>query len=280
MKVSVIIPVYNEEKYIAQCLKSLQNQILAPDEIIIVDNNCTDKTIAIAKKYKVKIIKESKQGISHARNKGYNSASGDIISRCDADCILHPNWIKRIRYNFNKNKNISGLIGPLQFYDLPLKNILPFFRVYILTMKRLIGEYPFSGPNMSISKKAWNLVKDTVCLDDKSFHEDIDLSIHVVKSGGAIIYDPKLMVRFSARRIKNQPESFFEEYPDRVIKTYNEHFPQSIESKLILMNAKLFAHGIHSLYSFFNSSSKVISSGNLSSLKRSKRGKRKASSAL
>ncbi|MEX1052520.1 MAG: glycosyltransferase family A protein [Patescibacteria group bacterium] len=280
MKVSVVIPVFNEEKYIGQCLDSLTKQTELPNEIIIVDNNCTDKTISIAKKYKVKIVKESKQGISYARNKGYNQARGDIIARCDADCILNPNWIKKIKYNFEKNKNIAGLIGPLQFYDLRLKNVMPFFKFYILTMKKLIGEYPFSGPNMSISKDAWNLVKNEVCLNDKLFHEDIDLSIHVAKSKGTIIYDNKLMVYFSARRIKNQPESFFKEYPERVIKTYYKHFPQTIESQFILINAKLFVQSIQSVYSFFNSSNDVVSDGNLSSLKRSKRGKRKASPAL
>ena len=280
MKISVVIPVFNEEKYIDQCLKSLSKQTELPNEIIIVDNNCTDKTIAIAKRYKVKIVRESKQGISYARNKGYNSAQGDIIARCDADCILNPNWIKKIKYNFEKNKNIAGLIGTLQVYDLKLKNVMPFFKFYILTLKKLIGQYPFNGPNMAISKKAWNLVKNEVCLNNKLFHEDIDLSIHVSKSGGTIIYDPKLMVSCSARRIKNQPESFFKEYPERVVKTYYKHFPQSIESQFILINFKLFVQGFQSIYSFFNSSSDVVSDGNLSSLKRSKRGKRNARPAL
>ena len=280
MKISVVIPVYNEEKYIHQCLSSLKSQVVQPYEIIMVDNNSTDKTVEIAKRFNIKILRESKQGISHARNKGYNAARGDIIARCDADCILNPNWIKRISHNFESKKNISGLIGPLEFYDLPIKNVMPFFKFYILTMKRLLGQYPFNGPNMAISMKMWNQIKDKVCLDDKLFHEDIDLSIHVIKNKGRIVYDPKLKVQFSARRIKNEPKSFFEEYPDRVIKTYKKHFPESIESKFILFNAKLFVQGLHSIYSFFSSSSDVVSAGNLSSLKRSRRGKRKASPEL
>ena len=51
MKVSVVIPVYNEEKYIKNCLESLMKQEEKPDEIIVVDNNCTDETINIVKKY-------------------------------------------------------------------------------------------------------------------------------------------------------------------------------------------------------------------------------------
>jgi len=133
---------------------------------------------------------------------------------------------------------------------------------------------------MAISKKAWNKVKDEACLDDKQFHEDIDLAIHVIKSGGKIIYDPELFAQFSARRIKNNPESFFKEYPDRVIKTINTHYPQSIESSFLLLNAKLFAQGIHSVYSLLNSSRLVTSLGNLSSRKRSSLGKRNASPEL
>ena len=63
MKVSVVIPVYNEEKKISNCLNSLMKQDEKPDEIIVVDNNCIDKTISIVKKYAtVKIIQEKKTG--------------------------------------------------------------------------------------------------------------------------------------------------------------------------------------------------------------------------
>lgn len=290
MKISVVIPVYNEEKYIHQCLSSLKNQVVQPYEIIVVDNNCKDKTIEIAKRFSVKIIKETKQGISYARTKGYNSAKGEIIARCDADTILSSNWIRIIDYNFTKNKSISGLIGALSFYDYDLRLKDPLhildtineyiFKIYIFTMKKLIGQYPFNGPNMAISKKAWNKVKDTACLDDKQFHEDIDLSIHVIKSGGKIIYDSKMIAQFSARRMKNDPESFFKEYPNRAIKTINMHYPRSIESTFLLLNAKLFTQVVHSVYNLLNSSKLVTSLGNLSSLKRSRRGKRKASPEL
>lgn len=104
MKISVIIPVYNEEKYIVPCLKSLLKQEEKPDEIIVVDNNCTDKTIPLVRKYPVKIVKEKKQGIVFARNHGFNIATGDIIARIDADSTAPKNWVQTIKKNFSKEK--------------------------------------------------------------------------------------------------------------------------------------------------------------------------------
>lgn len=220
MKVSVIIPAFNEKKYIAHCLESLKQQEDKPDEIIVVDNNCTDQTIKIAKKYLVRIIKEKKQGIVFARNKGFNAAAGDILARCDADSILPPNWIKKIKINFKKNK-IAGVTGPVVFYDLPLK--ANFSILYLKIMKFMQKGETLLGPNMAITKDIWLKIKDKVCVDEKKVHEDIDLAIHILKEGGKIKYDWGLIANISGRRIKKKPQSFFIEYPIRAIKNIYFH---------------------------------------------------------
>lgn len=222
MKVSVVIPVFNEEKYISLCLDSLKSQEVKPDEIIVVDNNCTDKTVEIAKRYKVRIIKEKRQGIIFARNCGFNAARFDIIGRCDADTILPKNWIKKIKENFKKNK-IDALSCLVAFQDLwLLKNNLFFPQAYFKTMNWLLGHQVLVGPGMALTKKIWRKVKNEVCLDDKKVHEDIDLAIHIARYG-KIKLDPTLIVYPSARRIKNNPLSFFIEYPIRLMKTLLAH---------------------------------------------------------
>ena len=224
-KISVIIPVYNEEKYIKACLDSLINQNEKPDEIIIVDNNCNDKTIDIIKKYKeklpIKIIKEKKQGMIFARNRGFNEAEGNILARCDADSILPPNWVKKIKKNFLKNK-IDGLTGPIIFYDFFLKSAF-FSKIYLILMKILQKGETLLGPNMAISKKIWEKIKNEVCLNEKDIHEDIDLSIHILKNKGKIYYDLKLVVYTSARRIMKTPFIFFINYPLRLVKSLLSH---------------------------------------------------------
>src|ERR1700691_1182278 len=93
-------------------------QNVKADEIIVVDNNSTDRTVEIAQKYPVKIIHEIQQGVTPARNQGFNEARYEIIARTDADTILPPTWIKRIKKAF-ENPEVVAVSGPASFYDLP-----------------------------------------------------------------------------------------------------------------------------------------------------------------
>lgn len=224
MRVSVVIPVYNEEKRIKKCLDSLMKQSKKPDEIIVVDNNSTDSTVSIVKKYKdVKIIFEKKQGITPTRNKGFDTAKYEIIARCDADSILPNNWIKKIKEVFSKNKTVVGFTNPIVFYDLPIvtKSSLPSDIFYYLS-KAIIGIPTLIGPSLGITKKVWLKVKKEICLDDKKVHEDIDLTIHLKKYGN-IFFEPDVIVQISGRRIQYNPTSFFIEYPLRLIKMLKSH---------------------------------------------------------
>jgi glycosyltransferase involved in cell wall biosynthesis len=222
MKISVIIPAYNEEKYIGKCLTSLVNQQVPADEIIVINNNSTDKTEAIARSFGSRIVREKVQGMIPARNRGFNSAKYGIIARCDADTEVPKDWIKIINRNFKKG-NIDALTGPVFFNDseflkstktIPSDIVWKSFKLISRGKKYLIG------PNMIITTKIWVKVKDIVETDDKKVHEDIDLSLKIAKVGGRIKYDPSLLVGISARRIKKHPESFFLEYPVRIVKTF------------------------------------------------------------
>ncbi len=222
MTVSVIIPTYNEETYIKACLEALINQEDQPDEIIVIDNNCTDQTVQIAMQYPIKIVQEKNQGMIFARNAGFDNAKSDIIARCDADVIVPKDWIKKIKQDFNKEQ-IDALTGPACFYDVFLvgKTILPFL-LYHYVLRLILGHHILAGPNMIITQQMWKKIRKEVCMNDKVVHEDIDLSLHIRKYGH-IQFDPSLVVRVSARRIKYNPFSFFIEYPSRLIKTIRIH---------------------------------------------------------
>jgi len=222
MKVSVIIPAYNEETRINNCLQSLISQIEKADEIIVIDNNCSDKTVQIAKNFPVRIVKEKKQGMINARNRGFDEAKYDILARTDADTILPSDWIKKIKENFEKEK-IDALTGPAIFYDITM-NSKYIFILYHHFMKLIQkGKETLSGPNMAISKEIWKKVRNDICLDDKKVHEDIDLAIHINKAGGIIKRDDELLIKASGRRLKSNPASFYIEYPLRLLKTFFNH---------------------------------------------------------
>lgn len=238
MKISVVIPAFNEEKYIGSCLKSVNDQEIKADEIIVVDNNSTDKTKSIAEKMGAVVVMEKKQGMTHARNKGFESAKYRIIARCDADVIVPRNWIKKIKQNF-ETKGLDAFSGPIIYHDSFLKSasILPSY-IYLESLRAISkGNRYLLGPNMAIKKSVWLKVKKFVNLDDSKVHEDIDLSLNIIKAGGKIGYDSSLAVKASSRRIKSKPKSFFLEYPARIAKTF-------------LIN-KIKNNSRHSAYFFF-----------------------------
>lgn len=221
MKISVVIPAYNEAQHIGKCLQSLMVQTVKPDEIIVVDNNSTDDTAKIAKSFFARVVPETEQGMIPARNRGFNEAKYDIIARTDSDSLLPKDWIKRIKNNFEKN-DIDAVTGPLYYYDFFIKTTI-LARFYFFIVSKIVGIPVLFGPNMSITKKLWNDVKNNICLDDKQVHEDVDLGIHISKYGGKILLDNSLVIATSGRRIINNPGSFFFEYAKRLFNTIKIH---------------------------------------------------------
>lgn len=221
MTISVVIPAYNEEKHISACLQSLMQQEVRPDEIIVVDNNSTDNTAKIAHAFFVTVVSEPIQGMIPARNRGFNEAKYDIIARTDSDTILPKDWIKKIKNNFENNE-VDGVTGPFYYGDFLFKTTF-FSKLYLFIVSRMVHTPILFGPNLAITKKIWEKIKDDVCLDDKVVHEDIDLSIHLAKKGGKILVDKSLVIATSGRRIKERPASFFIEYTKRLFTTISTH---------------------------------------------------------
>lgn len=229
MKTSVVIPAYNEEKYIGTLLQHLSKQTVAPDEIIVVDNNSTDKTVEIVEKYQAKVIHEPRQGITYARNAGFDAAKYDLIVRLDADTIPPPNYIERVKDIF-QTEDVVAVSGNIKFYGLP--HMLPTFWIefpFTRSAKFMLSHDTLMGPNLAITKKVWKKVKKTLCKHRENMHEDIDLSIHVAKFG-KIKFDSKLSVQASSRRIKNDPYSFFVEYSMMTLRTVIKHKTQVLSS--------------------------------------------------
>lgn len=104
-KISIIIPCFNEEKYLEDCLNSLSKQTLMPDEVIICDNASTDSTVKISQKYKnilpLKIIHQPIKGIIPSVEKAWRESTGDIIVCTDADARFPVDWLKNLTAHFH-----------------------------------------------------------------------------------------------------------------------------------------------------------------------------------
>ena len=101
MKVSIIIPTYNEEGVILECLESLSKQTYRDIEVIVVDDGSVDKTLSVLSKLKVKseklkVIKQKHKGPGAARNLGAKHAKGEILVFVDADMTFDPNFIDKL----------------------------------------------------------------------------------------------------------------------------------------------------------------------------------------
>lgn len=129
IKISVVVPVYNTEKYLKECLDSIIAQNYSNWEAFLVDDGSQDKSYEICKEYKAKypgkfFIKRIKhKGVSVARNYALKKAKGDYIVFLDSDDYLTPNLFKHI--NENANKGIDVFVGEFDSISEDIENLPP-----------------------------------------------------------------------------------------------------------------------------------------------------------
>lgn len=105
-KFSIIIPVYNVEKYIIKCLDSVFNQTEKDFEVIVVNDGTKDNSIELIKHYNIKIINQKNQGLSAARNRGVKEAKGEYLLFLDSDDYLENDTLKQISKSLENNPDI------------------------------------------------------------------------------------------------------------------------------------------------------------------------------
>ncbi len=203
LKVSIIIPVYNDADSLLACLNNIEKLSVKPFEVIVVDNNSSDQTREIAKSFNfVSLISESKQGVVHARSSGFDAAKGDILARIDADTLLYDGWIEQIVGLFSRDFDLAAVSGPPDYYDIMLTKTANRIdhQIRKFLAKHLAKHLFLYGSNMAIRRTAWRGVKATLCAKN-GIHEDIDLAIHLQLEGYRVAYDDQLVAGVSIRRV-------------------------------------------------------------------------------
>lgn len=202
-KISVIIPCFNEEQNIKQCLDAVFAQTDPVYEVIVVDNNCSDKTVEVASAFKkVKVVSEPKQGLINARNAGFNVAKGDILARIDVDSRPAKNWSSVIAQSFSDDK-VQAVTGTGYFYDAPFKVPVRLFRNFVAVHlnKLILGHNMLWGSNMAIKNQCWQNI-EKLCCNRPNIMEDLDIAGHIFEEYGAEAtkYQPSMRADISARR--------------------------------------------------------------------------------
>lgn len=117
-KTSIIIPVYNRPWQIIECLNSLSQQTIAPDEIVVIDDGSTDDTLTALEEFKgvhpelnLQILSNAKNlGITKSKNCGIAAACGDYLLFTDSDCLADSQWIENISKELDRVEVTSGLV--------------------------------------------------------------------------------------------------------------------------------------------------------------------------
>jgi len=210
IKLSFVVPAFNEEKYISGCLRSIYNlKNLPPFEVIVADNNSTDRTREVVARefFEVKIIAETKKGPAAARNAGARLARGKLIAFLDSDCRVPEGWLSVVMQEFDKSPKLALLQGPYRYFEAKswfqkfvyyCSNVLFISFAELVFRKFLrIGGPAFGGD--AICRKS-DFEKIGGFNDNFEFYgEDIDFAKRMMKAG-KVKFEPKAWVYSSQRR--------------------------------------------------------------------------------
>ncbi len=160
-KVSVILPVYNVENYIRECLDSLVNQTLKEIEIICVDDGSTDSTLDILREYEAKddrihVLTQKNQFAGVARNNGMKTAAGDYLIFLDSDDFFEPELCEKAYAKGIEHDADIVMFGARRFYDSTKERILApwYFHSEYLSGKPVFNRFDFPDKLLRITTPA------------------------------------------------------------------------------------------------------------------------------
>lgn len=207
---SIVIPAYNEERLLRGCLQAIAAQTVRPHQVIVVDNNSTDRTAEVARRFDfVTVVSEPRQGIVYGRNRGFDLAvagGAEIIGRIDADTVLPPGWVESIlKFYEQPGHEHAVLNGGARFYNLHSGRVAGIMYDFVVhRLNRLMLGYYFPwGSNMALPAAAWEAVRQDTC-PQTDIHEDLDLGIHLHAKGFRTVYRARMRVGVVARRVMDQ----------------------------------------------------------------------------
>lgn len=247
--ISIIIPAFNAENTIADCLDSLLDQTIDREryEIILVDDGSTDETPNIAKRYsEVRLLTQDNQGPASARNKGARHAKGDIILFTDADCRAAGDWLEQMTGPFNGHSDIVGVKG---LYKTKQKGVIARFvqleyeDKYDLMRKEQYIDF-IDTYSAGFRKKIFLEMDGYDTNFPVACAEDVDLSYRLANDGYKMTFVPEAVVyhshpdtlkdylkkkfKFACWRILAVKKS-----PNKVVK--DSHTPQIMKFQVVLV---------------------------------------------
>lgn len=225
--ISVVIATRNRAPRLGKCLRRFQELDLSGIsdwELILVDNGSSDNTAQVVEELKantelpIRYVLEPKAGVSPARNTGIRAAKHEIIAFTDDDCMVDPGWLATISAIFQEEPGLALVGGRVELHDP---------KDYEISVRRFRDQYGVTtlddlfdrmiGCNMAMSAAAIRAIGEF----DSSMGagavfkagEDHDYFYRILKSGGKILYDPRVLIEHAhGRRAKAEIQALKSHY--------------------------------------------------------------------
>lgn len=227
MKISIIIPLYNQQEYISDAIESALSQTVKPHEIIVINDGSTDNSLEIARKYPIKVINQTNRGLPSARNTGIMNATGDYILPLDADDILLENCLDKITQETEKTD--ADIISP-SFKEFGIRDT-----------KIILMPNPTIEDFKTANRVAYcSAIKKDALLEVGGYsskmvwgYEDYALWFNLLTRGKAIITIPEVLwlYRTKEHSMINDSIAHHEELMKQIAKDFPDVFPEYVEIK-------------------------------------------------
>ena len=256
-KFSIIIPVYNVEKYIKKCIDSIMNQSFKDFEVIVVNDGTPDNSIELIKDYPIKIINQKNQGISVARNNGVKHAQGEYLIFIDSDDWIEKDLLKELNKSTKNSPDVIRFQIQETYEDKESLKFIeePFSNKSGEEAFSLISKYHFVENAWCYAIKSEYYQKEKFSFKKGTIHEDFGLMPLVIakaKKVNSISYigynyfqrQGSIMNNANYEKTKKKVEDFYNHYKYLLreinrVKIDSTYFKSFISNSLILKITEL-----------------------------------------
>ena len=219
MRISVIIPAYNQGQYLVSCIESILSQTLKSHEIIVVNDGSQDDTRNIAKHYPIKYIEQTNRGLSSARNTGLMNMDGDWFYPLDADDMMLENCLEKVTEVIEKNPDV----------DI----IAPSFKTFGTSNEKVLL---MPSPTLEDFKSAnrigyFSAIKKKALLEVGGYssrmtwgYEDLHLWVNLLTKGKKLITIPDILILYRTKE-KSMIHDAQQHHQELMAQIYKD-FPQ------------------------------------------------------
>lgn len=208
--VSYIVPVYNKEMYIEQCVTSIEKNGIDSYEIIIIDDGSTDNSLSLINELKknndrINCIKQNNKGVSAARNLGIKKAKGKYVQFVDSDDLLNSNYLIEIMKIIENSEVDIIFFDYLNFYSYDeiieeLDSIFSFKELEPLDIELLFNKYILHNIGTKIYRR--EVIQNLFFNEKISLYEDISFCLNAIMQSSKMIYVDR-KIYFYRRNVLN-----------------------------------------------------------------------------